>query len=276
MGAEQKQSNKDHKPLVSIVTVVYNGQSHLQEAIDSVRHQTYPNIEYILIDGGSTDGTVEIIKKNADFVSDWVSEPDGGIYDAMNKGVRRATGTYIGLLNADDLLLPDGVARSVEALEKLDGPGYTCAAVELADEKGRPYAVSAPLPYEEMVKRRFIEIPCPHLGVFVHRRLYEQIGAYDLRFRLSADYDFILRLIHHEAPCIRLTHPVGVFRKGGASGGVGTWLEIFKLHRKHGRHFSYACYVFTRSIVKSSLARIAPNGVKRRIRLIAKSKNAYY
>ena len=89
-------------PLVSIVTAVLNGEACLADAIRSVRAQTYPHIEHIIVDGGSRDGTVSIIRAYADGVAKWMSEPDQGIYDAMNKGIRMATGAIVGTLNADD------------------------------------------------------------------------------------------------------------------------------------------------------------------------------
>lgn len=90
------------KPLISIITVVYNGEKYLEETIQSVINQTYENVEYIIIDGGSTDGTLEIIKKYEDKIDYWVSEKDGGIYDAMNKGIDVATGEWLNFMNAGD------------------------------------------------------------------------------------------------------------------------------------------------------------------------------
>ena len=91
------------RPLVSVVTVVFNGEKYLEETIQSVINQTYDNVEYTLIDGGSTDGTVDIIRKYEDKIAYWISEPDNGIFDAMNKGADKATGEYIYYLNAGDV-----------------------------------------------------------------------------------------------------------------------------------------------------------------------------
>ena len=97
------------RPLVSIVTVVYNGAATIERTIASVLGQSYPNIEYIIVDGGSTDGTLDILRAHEDRVDLWVSERDGGIYDAMNKGVALCTGEWVGLINADDWYVDDAV-----------------------------------------------------------------------------------------------------------------------------------------------------------------------
>ena len=261
--------------LVSIITVVFNGEAHLQEAIDSVRAQSYSPIEYIIIDGGSSDKTLEIINSNSDIISRWVSEPDNGIYDAMNKGIRMASGTYIGLLNADDLLMPDAVQRVVEGLEALCEPGYTCGAVELVDQAGRRRGTRTPLPQELRFKRRFIEMPCPHLGVFVHRSVYQRVGVFDTQLKLSADYDFVLRLLGANVPVICILEPLGKFRSGGASGGLATWLESYQVLKKHGISRPVATYIFFRSLLRANVARLLSPTFKRLSRKFMVSKNSY-
>jgi cellulose synthase/poly-beta-1,6-N-acetylglucosamine synthase-like glycosyltransferase len=99
----------ENKPLISIITVVYNGEKFLEETIKSVINQTYDNVEYIIIDGGSSDGTIDIIKKYEDYIDYWVSEKDNGIYDAMNKGIDLATGIWINFMNAGDLFFDNTI-----------------------------------------------------------------------------------------------------------------------------------------------------------------------
>ncbi len=105
-----------NQPKVSIVTVVYNDAKGLEKTIKSVINQTYKNVEFIIIDGGSTDGTVEIIKKYEDYIDYWVSEEDKGIYDAMNKGIKAATGTWINFMNAGDVFVDCEVLSSIDFL----------------------------------------------------------------------------------------------------------------------------------------------------------------
>lgn len=110
----------DNKPLISIITVVYNGEKHLEETILSVLNQTYDNIEYIIIDGGSTDGTVEIIKKYEERIDYWVSERDSGIYDAMNKGIDVVSGEWINFMNVGDSFFDDNVLDVVFTKNKFE------------------------------------------------------------------------------------------------------------------------------------------------------------
>jgi len=112
-----KKSSKS-RPLVSIVTVVYNGEKYLEQTIRSVINQRYDNIEYIIIDGGSTDGTLDIVEKHEKMIDYWISEPDEGIFDAMNKGIKICRGELIGLINADDYYAPNAIERVVSCYLK--------------------------------------------------------------------------------------------------------------------------------------------------------------
>ena len=106
------------KPKISIITVCYNSEAHIEEAILSVINQSYENKEYLVIDGGSKDGTLNIIEKYKDKIDYFVSEPDKGISDAFNKGIKAATGDIIGILNSDDFMMPDALTKVAEQYEK--------------------------------------------------------------------------------------------------------------------------------------------------------------
>lgn len=265
----------ENQPLVTVITVVFNCEAYLEEAILSVLSQTYPHIEYLIIDGGSTDKTCEIIRRYESAIDYWVSEPDHGIYDAMNKGIGLSNGKYIGFLNADDVLIPDSVERIVSAFSGLNCPAYSTGPVELVSHDGQRYGVSRPLSQAARFRRRFLEIPCPHMAFYADRLLYDEFGLYDTQFKLRADYDFMLRLIKHDIPVVEIDAPIGKFRSGGASGGIKTYLETLLVHRKHGVNVLVSIYFCFRSIIKISLASCAPTHLKKIIGLYVISKNSY-
>lgn len=264
-------------PLVSIITVAYNAKSHIRQAIESVLAQTYPNVEYVIIDGASTDGTLDIIRTFEDGIDHWVSEPDEGIYNAMNKGIALATGDIIGLVNADDVIYPDTVKRVAAALSENPEAGFTMAPVELAHDEGTIFGVASPLADDELAVRMWKEIPCPHQGMYVRRELYQTLGSFDERYCLSADYDFLLRLLRADVPYVRLHQPVGFFRSGGQSGGLGTWLETRRLLIAHGRPRLASDLSFLLSVLKMSLSRFLPPQLFRQLkRLNSRSKRKLY
>ena len=185
---------------ISIITITYNSAKTLPRALESVQSQTYGDIEHIIVDGASTDGTVEIIKNYSKGPSDkvpstkevrWVSEPDGGIYDALNKGIRMATGDVIGFLHSDDVLYsPDSIGQIAAAFEssKADvvyGDLQYCNG----DKVTRRWRSNAFKPSS----LKFGWMP-PHPTLYVRREVYEQVGEYDSWFRISADYDMVLRI----------------------------------------------------------------------------------
>ena len=198
---------------ISIITITYNSAKSLQRALESVQSQTYPDIEHILVDGASTDGTRAIIETYAKQHTNvrWISEKDEGIYDAINKGIRMATGDVIGFLHSDD------VFYSADSIEQIAHAMQT----EKAD------IVYGDLQYckDGKVVRRWKSntfnprshkygwMP-PHPTVYVRREVYEQAGPYDDWFRISADYDMILRIFTagyktHYIPQVLVSMEVG-------------------------------------------------------------------
>jgi len=203
-------------PLVTVITVVFNGAQHLRRAIESVLAQTYRNLEYVIIDGGSTDGTIEILRSYGARIDYWVSEPDGGIYDAMNKGIRASTGTLIGILNADDCYSRVAVERAVRALDD-PSVGYCYGWLRLVDGKGNACGISKPLPRRLFDKRIRRETPLPHPTMFVRQSVYESLGGYDSSLRLAGDFEFIARMHSAGVLGIEIPEVLADFRLGGSS-----------------------------------------------------------
>lgn len=175
----------NHQPLISVVTVCYNAAATIEQTLLSVLGQTYPHVEYIIIDGGSTDGTVDIIKKYADRLAYWVSEPDKGIYDAMNKGIAVATGEWINFLNAGDWYVEQEVLDKVSA--HLTDDADIVYGDLLKSYKSGKY-VGKPIPIDHMEKI----MVSPHPSSFIKTELIKQC-PYNTKFRSSADYDFFYK-----------------------------------------------------------------------------------
>ena len=183
---------------ISIITITYKSAKTLPRALESVRSQTYGDIEHIIIDGASTDGTKElIINYQLSIINSqspkvrWVSEPDGGIYDALNKGIRMATGDVIGFLHSDDVLYsPDSIGQIAAAFESTKADVvYGDLQYCNGDKVTRRWRSNAFKPSS----LKFGWMP-PHPTLYVRREVYEQVGEYDSWFRISADYDMILRI----------------------------------------------------------------------------------
>jgi len=198
-------------PLVSIVTVVKNGAAYLEEGMKSVLSQSWPNLEYIIIDGGSTDGTLDIIRKHDDRLAYWLSEPDHGIFDAMNKGIALAGGDLIGLLNADDWYEPGAIEMAATAFLEKGTPGIYYGDKHLVQvDMGRIYEMPSSLAL-------WRGMGVCHQAMFVHRNVYQRLGGYDTRYRLAADFDFLVRARRQGVTCIPLKRFIVNFRDTGAS-----------------------------------------------------------
>lgn len=174
-------------PLVSVITVVYNGGEHIEEAIRAVASQTYPNIEHIVIDGGSTDGTLDTLYRNDDVISYWRSEKDRGIYDAMNKGVSLVSDpdSYVLFANADDSLYSADSISSAMAASR--GEDLVYGKMIFSDGE-----ISGVLGREVQFVDLARQTVC-HPATFVRRRVFDRIGPFDTSFTIAADYDHIVR-----------------------------------------------------------------------------------
>ena len=227
-----------NKPLISIVTVVYNGEQHLEQTINSVLDQNYDNIEYIIIDGGSTDGTIEIIKKYEGQIDYWVSEKDNGIYDAMNKGTDVVTGEYLAFLNADDWYESDTLTViSDNILEhKRD---YFFGNIDVY--KNEKYQ-STWLPKPQKYKRA---MPIYHPGLFVKTE-FLKANKFDTSYRIVSDYEFVIKLILKKKTYVYIPKTLTCFRDGGISNTQNTLKdkECFRLqYRYFGLFYASLGYI---------------------------------
>lgn len=181
---------------VSIVTVVYNCASTIRGCIDSVLAQDYNDIEYIIIDGGSKDGTVDIVRSYGDRIAKFVSEKDKGIYDAMNKGVRMATGDVVGILNADDFFFDDRTISSIaQAFKAEPGLDATIADIVFVNDDNtrilRHYNARKWRP--EKFAWGFMP---PHPSFFCRRHLFDELGYYKTDYKIAADYELLIRYLY--------------------------------------------------------------------------------
>jgi glycosyltransferase involved in cell wall biosynthesis len=176
---------------VSIITVTYNSGKYLENCINSVLNQNYLNIEFIIVDGNSTDCTIDIIHKYQHRISKYISEPDSGLYDAMNKGIRLATGDLIGILNSDDIFYNNSVIGEIVHFHKKYSIQASIGNIVQHDSYGkisRFYSSKNWSPV--MLKIGFMP---PHPSIFFQIDLFEKYGFYNLGFKIAADYELITR-----------------------------------------------------------------------------------
>ena len=199
--------------------MAYNSSTTIETTLDSVQAQGYPDLEYIVVDGGSTDATLDVVRNYPGLVTQLISEPDRGIYDAMNKGVQRATGEVVGILNSDDFYRHSRVLQEVaEAfaadpeLEVLMGDVDFVSDEDL-QEPVRTYRATGFRPW--MFRLGFMP---PHPAIFIRKSAYERVGLYKLGYRIAADFDFLVRLLLIDRAKYRIAGTQWVrMRTGGAS-----------------------------------------------------------
>jgi glycosyltransferase involved in cell wall biosynthesis len=248
-----------NKPLITIVTVVFNGEAYLEESILSVINQTYDNVEYVVIDGASSDGTLDIIKKYEGAIDYWVSERDIGIFDAMNKGIKVAGGLFIGFVNADDYFYSNTVSNLTSGLAEREFD-YTFGSVDMIKTNGEYIETFCPILKAELnrFKGEYISMPSPHQAIFIKRKILNELGGFDLQFKLAADYDLILRVMAISKSVWYFQDIVGCFRQGGVSGSYDTFLEVYILLKKHQIGFFRRGIVTIESLIKVFISKSLP------------------
>lgn len=203
---------------ISIITVSFNSAETIERTLQSVQAQTDVDLEYIVVDGGSTDSTLEIVEKYKSSIDVMISEPDEGIYDAMNKGIKKATGDIVGILNSDDFYVDIHTLNKVVNSFKM-GTSKAVYGDILYVEKNNPQKVvrrwkAGKYSYHDL-KDGWIP---PHPAFFVKREVYEKYGSFRTDFHIAADYEFMLRLIAKEGVTMRyLEEPLVYMQSGGNS-----------------------------------------------------------
>lgn len=245
-----KTSLKD-KPLITVITVVFNGEQYLEETILSVINQTYDNIEYVVIDGGSTDGTLNIIKKYEDKIDYWVSERDNGIYNAFNKGISLVMGGFVGIINADDYYARNAVQTVVE--EHLKNPGIDIfyANMYLYNEKFGEKKLIRPKSLKEIEN----EMCLNHPTCFIKNDLYK-VYRFDEKLSLAADFDLIVYFYIHSYSFGYIDKVFAHMRDSGASSGyfISAYETYFVIRKYFG--FYKASKVYLKRIVKKIIKSI--------------------
>lgn len=242
-------------PKITIITAVYNGVHTIEQTISSIVNQTYPNLEYVIIDGGSTDGTIDIIKKYEQKISYWISEKDEGIYDAWNKGVDAATGSYIIFLGADDCFcsydIIERIAQEIDDdVDILSCPIYRVEEKYCKEKKSDN--CSAYLP------DRMIPMP----GVFARRELGVK-HPFDIRYKIASDYKFLLSCYYDNTVKIKyIDIPVAYFSLDGVSSVQEdlTTKEVIEIAGQFGiqypprKNFAEKCITFFKRNLKKILS----------------------
>ena len=210
-------------PKISIITAVFNGEEFLEETIKSVINQTYENIEYIIIDGGSTDGTVDIIKKYEKNISYWVSETDNGIGDAFNKGVEKSTGDYINFQGDGDGFVANDVLE--KTFNIINNEMFISTRIKRVDINGKEIFSSK---YIESFNYKSLlwKMSMPHQGLFTHKEYFKKYGLFDVNNIFSMDYDHLLRSYHSFPKVLTKNIITAKWRDDGI--GNGRILEIYR------------------------------------------------
>lgn len=223
-------------PLISIITVSYNAADVIEETILSIINQFYTNIEYIIIDGGSTDGTVDIIKKYEDRITYWVSEPDNGIYDAMNKGIEKASGEWINFMNAGDLFYSKTVVQELANTNIFNNKNTIIYGDRLLNSHG-------------IIKKQISKIntikygmDIYHQSIFIYTSLHKKM-LFNTSYQIAGDYDFLYKMINENIKFIKVDLVICIFLDGGVSTDgkkqLKEVLRVIKTNNSSKLHFIY-------------------------------------
>ena len=235
--------NINKKPKFTLITVVLNNQTLLEKTIKSVLEQNFKNFEYIIIDGGSKDGTLDIIKKYNDKLDYWLSETDKGIYDAFNKGMELSRGEYIGIVNSDDTYRPNALSIISSYIDNNENIDFIFGSVQK-----RWGLLSGYKPWKIYFSWGFYS--SHSTGFFIKRTAAEKVGYYNLKYKYHADYDYFFRMIVKKklkGLATKKNEITGDFRSGGFSSNLkftDSLKEDFRIRRDNGQNIILVLFVF--------------------------------
>jgi glycosyltransferase involved in cell wall biosynthesis len=250
----RENSQLSSNPLISVITVVYNGTSTLEKTMLSVINQTYKNIEYIIIDGDSIDGTIDIIKKYEDKLAYWVSEPDKGIYNAMNKGIGKATGDWVNFMNAGDIFCENDIIENIFTKEYKEDIVYGDTKVQYKDRIKLKKAHST--------NKRNIAMPFGHQSVFVKTSLLKE-NPFNEVYKICADKDLFFKLYNKSTAYCYLNAPVSVCQAFGYStkNRFMNLKEANKIYVNYKTRTSVCAFFFIlKAYVETLILKILRNG----------------
>jgi glycosyltransferase involved in cell wall biosynthesis len=254
-------------PLVTIITAVFNAAQTIEKSIQSVINQSYKNIEYIIIDGASDDNTLEILEKYDKQISYWISEPDKGIYHAMNKGLKRAGGEYILILNGDDFLYENAIESAVKKIE-LTHADYSVGKVIF--KKSR--MVAKPV-FPIRTGHIYQEMFYPHVGALISKKVYDKTGFFNCAFKIAADFDMALKIhLSGFKACLVDEHIMAELSEGGISSTHRTNYEFYLIARIHGRAFWPAFFIYMKQLIKIRIFKFFPVSVKKLIFMLKRGR----
>lgn len=233
---------------ISLITVTRNAEQTISRCIESVIAQNFNNIEYIVIDGGSTDNTIQIISQFKDRISFFITEPDNGIYDAMNKGIAKASGTVIGTLNSDDFFADNDVLSAVAAAFTLQNTDILYGNLDYINPQGGIIRRWQSGDYKKG-KFNWGWMP-PHPTFYCKKNIFEQLGYYNLKYGTAADYELMARFMHlNTVKAFYLDKTMVKMSIGGVSNQhymnrVKAWVNDFKAMRCNGIMFPLVAICF--------------------------------
>tara|TARA_B100000401_G_C52769752_1_gene702599 strand:- start:369 stop:1106 length:738 start_codon:yes stop_codon:yes gene_type:complete len=234
---------------ISVITVTKNSEQYLEENIKSLSNQTYKNFEHIIIDGDSRDGTLQIIKKYSNNITKWISEPDQGLYFAMNKGIQLSSGDIIGILNSDDIYYPEALNIVNKYFSNNNNLNFLFGSVH-KHKLMHGY-------FPEKIKWTFGFYTTHSVGFFIKKSSQLDIGLYDTQYKYSADYDLFYKMIVKKkmiGTSTKKDEILGKFRPGGLSSKI-KYLDFLKENNKirinNGQNIFFVYFIFVLRLIRN-------------------------